>query len=126
MLISDWSSDVCSSDLSCTSGSSGVGLIWSIRSKRIAGLGSGLGIIEAATPSLCSASRSSRKLDRSGPASSSLSTCSAHVLAASAGGRGCELQCVGRVLNGSPHRPEDDPLLGQQRTHACQGDRKRI
>src|SRR3546814_8372875 len=72
------------------------------------------------TPSLCSARRSSPKLDRSGPASSSLSTCASHMLAASAGGMGCKLQCVGRVLNGSPHRPEDVPLLGRQRTPACQ------
>src|SRR3546814_9533270 len=77
-------------------------------------------IIAAATPSLCSARRSSPKLDRSGPASSSLSTCASHMLAASAGVMGCKLQCVGRVLNGSPHRPEDVPLLGRQRTPACQ------
>src|SRR3546814_6818039 len=120
MRISDCSSDVCSSDLSCTTGASGVGLIWSIRSKRIAGLGSGLDIIAAATPSLCSARRSSTKLDRSGPASSSLSTCASHILAASAGVIGCKLQCLGRVLNGSPHRPEDVPLLGRQRTPDCQ------
>src|SRR3546814_13285832 len=91
-----------------------------MRSKRIAGLGSGLDIIAAATPSLCSARRSSPKLDRSGPASSSLSTCASHMLAASAGVMGCKLQCVGRDLNGSPHRPEDVPLLGRQRTPACQ------
>src|SRR3546814_3992014 len=42
------------------------------------------------------------------------------MLAASAGVMGCKLQCVGRVLNGSPHRPEDVPLLGRQRTPACQ------